>query len=153
MLFLHQNIITKTSFMCDLIISHGSAWPRGTLPTFLHFMSCQQAASGVTPSERERCLTWISFIALTSPAAAKTARSYCRRSALWKNNSGRSWYKYMSSCSRPPKLFMCVYFLFGAPVFAVQRLPLFVMVLQNSSAECEVLGYRKWGCSLTWALW
>lgn len=115
MLFLHQNIITKTSFMCDLIISHGSAWPRGTLPTFLHFMSCQQAASGVTPSERERCLTWISFIALTSPAAAKTARSYCRRSALWKNNSGRSWYKYISSCSRPPKLFICVFIFFLEP--------------------------------------
>ena len=38
-------------------------------------MSYQQAASGVTPSERQRCLTWISFIALTSRAAAKTART------------------------------------------------------------------------------
>lgn len=28
-------------------------------------MSYQQTASGVTPSEWERCLTWISFITLT----------------------------------------------------------------------------------------
>lgn len=112
----------------------------------------------MTPSERGRCFTWISFITLTPQAAAKTARSYCYHSAMWKNIDRRYLYEYISSCSStllllllPPQSYpsVCLFSFEEPPVFAVQRLSLFVMVLQNSSAECEVLGYRKWGCSLT----
>ncbi|CAB1433536.1 unnamed protein product [Pleuronectes platessa] len=54
-----------------------SVRPHRTEQSRRGFMSYQQAASGVTPSERERGFTWISFIALTLKAAAKTARTRC----------------------------------------------------------------------------
>lgn len=61
---LHQNLITNIFcvVMYDLVIRHRSVWPNKTLPSRLYFMSCQQAASGVTSSEPERCFTWISVI-------------------------------------------------------------------------------------------
>lgn len=117
--------------------------------TKLYFMSYQQATIRVTPTTD--MMLHLDFPCHLAPrAVATTARSNCSHQfGTRKITKGLEIITYIFFCGWPQLIHLCVYFLCGAPALAVQRLSLFVIELQNSSAECEVLGYRKKDCSLT----
>lgn len=141
----------------DLVVSPRSAGPCSMVP-----WSSSRCTAIADSQLRDAILTeeilHLDFLHhLHVPETTKTARTNRQLFVSGKNNSDSNWYKYISFCICPPPandvFHSCVYFLFETPGVAVQRLPLFAMIRQNGSAECEVLRSRKSACSLTRTFW